>query len=50
MAVTNPKVVVDFNAGTLSVFNHEGETCFTGALPKSPEDLPATIGAALTQL
>jgi len=46
----DPKVVIDFNADTLSVFNRDGETTFTGVLPKSPEDLPAAIAAALTQL
>jgi len=46
----DPKVVIDFNAGTLSVFNREGEKTFSEDLPKDPNDLPAAIAAALTQL
>jgi hypothetical protein len=46
----DPKVVVDFNAGTLCVFNRDGEKTFTEDLPKDPSDLPAAIAAALTQL
>jgi len=42
-------LVIDFNAGTLSVYNRAGEKTFSEALPKSPEDLPAAIAAALTQ-
>jgi len=50
MFQSDPKVVIDFNAGTLSVFNRDGEKTFTEALPKDPNDLPAAIAAALTQL
>jgi hypothetical protein len=46
----DPKVVIDFGAGTLSVYSGDGERTFSEALPKSPEDLPAAIAAALTQL
>lgn len=46
----DPKVVINFNAGTLSVFNREGEMTFSEELPKDPNDLPAAIAAALTQI
>lgn len=46
----DPKVVIDFDAGTLSVYDAGGEKTFSEVLPKDPNDLPAAIAAALTQL
>ncbi|MCW1884260.1 hypothetical protein OKA04_05920 [Luteolibacter flavescens] len=49
-SVPAPKVVIDFNTGTVSSVNREGATVYTSPLPANIKDAPTIVSDAISRI